>query len=74
MANYPLVITDRPKIKRHSIGNFNHKAKIDQSDIELVRVRVLSGINFLITVRFTSKCLQITGDCKETKQMKIIEI
>lgn len=67
MANYPLILTDRPKIKRHSIGNFNHKSKIDNSDIEIVRVRVLSGINFLVTVRLTDRAMQITGDCKETK-------
>lgn len=40
----------------------------------MVRVRVLSGINFLITVRLTRKMLQITGDCKETKEIKVIEI
>lgn len=33
MANYPLILTDRPRPKRHSIGQFSQKNKVDQTDI-----------------------------------------
>lgn len=75
MANYPFILTDRPRPKRHSIAQLNHKTRMElPEDTQLVRVRVLNGISFLVTVRLTPKVLQITGDCKERKELKVIEI
>lgn len=42
--------------------------------MEHVRVRVIDGVTFLVTVRLTSKSLKITGDNKSQKQLRIIEI
>lgn len=37
-------------------------------------MRVINGFNFLITVQLSSRMLKITGDCKERKEVKVIEI
>lgn len=40
----------------------------------MIRVRVINGVNFLITVQLSAKILKITADCKERKEVKMITI
>jgi hypothetical protein len=45
-----------------------------KQNIEMCRIRVIDGASFLITVKMTPVKLQIIGDCKDKKEMKVIEI
>ncbi len=68
MSNFPFMLSDRPKAKRHSVLNIDkQKRNLLIQPIELVRMRVVNGISFLITIQLSSKMLRITGDCKDRK-------
>ena len=64
----------------HSFNQPGFTSNIQQEDttlsspIQLVRIRNLSGHNFLITVKYDGNSLQILGDNKSTKEIKVIEI
>lgn len=45
-----------------------------QSNIQLMRIRVIDGQNFLVTVRLDSEKMQILADNKATKEIKIIDV
>lgn len=45
-----------------------------KQNIEMCRIRIIDGTSFLITVKMTPVKLQITGDSKNKKEMKVIEI
>lgn len=40
----------------------------------MCRLRLIDGVSFLITVRLNQQKLQIIGDTKDKKEIKVIEI
>jgi hypothetical protein len=86
IANYPFIIRDRiykgrkKSLTSHSLHQPGFTANVQPEDnmlsspIQLVRIRNLSGHNFLITVKYDGNSLQVLGDNKSTKEIKIIEI
>lgn len=67
MSNYPFVLNDRSKQKRNSMSYMDKRSTIGIEPIEMLRVRVISGITFLITLQLSGKMLKIIADCKERK-------
>ena len=42
--------------------------------LEQCKMKIIDGTNFLITVRLSKNYLQIVGDSKDKKDIKVIEI
>lgn len=78
IANYPLVISDRPpKPKKRSQTrpmNLDFDRNCIKGEIEMMRIRNLDGVTMVITVRLDAKQMTILGDVKTCKAVKIIEI
>mgnify|MGYP006946577404 CR=1 FL=1 len=64
MSNYPFTLNDRSKHKRNSVSHMDKKSTIGIEPIEMMRVRVISGITFLITLNLSGRMLKIIADCK----------
>lgn len=73
LSNYPFIINDQKK-KTHGKRSISINGGTGNHSIELCRVRVIDGTSFLITVKMTPAKLQIIGDCKDKKEVKVIEI
>ena len=71
LSNYPFIINDRRRKKNSTIvvGKYG-----DESNVEMCRVRVIDGISFLVTIRMNPIKLQIIGDSKDKREIKVIEI
>lgn len=66
MSNFHFMLSDRPRQRGVSMTQMEKKTYLDQQ-IEMVRVRVINGFSFLITINLNSKKLRIMGDCKDRK-------
>lgn len=70
MSNYPFIIRDGRR-KRSSVSHIANK-DVNPNTIELCRMRTIDGVSFLITIRLNQERLQIIGDTKDKREIKVI--
>ena len=75
MSHYP-VGKEKNKSSRHSMAGLRDRKRLSRplEPIESYKTQILDGIQFFTTVRLTQNSLMITGDTKEGKGIKVIEI
>ena len=75
MSHYP-VGKEKHKSSRHSMAGLRDRKRLSRplEPIASYKTQILDGIQFFTTVRLTQNSLMITGDTKEGKGIKVIEI
>ena len=72
LSNYPFIISDRKKKKTNSQSLIPRDPS--SSIVELSKMKTIDGVSFLITIRMGHDKLQIIGDTKSKKEIKVIQI
>lgn len=73
MSQYPFIIDDR-KRKKNSSTQLGPSRNSRGLNVELSKIKTIDGVSFLVTIRMGMDKLQIIGDTKTKKDIKVIEI